>query len=209
MFKDRAEAGRLLSEKLRPFKNRKNVIVVGITRGGVILANELSLRLNLPLDVIVIKKLGALSNPELAIGAVGPLGTVYWDEELCNKLSVSQKEKRKILKIKNKERTELEKYLRQGRRTKRLKNKNIILVDDGVATGATVLCAEKYFRKRKVKELILATPVIAKDTLNSINKYFDNVIILDVPREFYAIGQFYKDFTQVSNEDVMKILKNN
>ena len=84
-----------------------------------------------------------------------------------------------------------------------------ILVDDGVATGSTVLCAQKYFKKQKTNKIILATPVIAKDTLRSINEYFDDVIILEVPDEFYAIGQFYKDFTQVSDKEVIKILNKN
>ncbi|MBI2031693.1 MAG: phosphoribosyltransferase [Candidatus Levybacteria bacterium] len=207
MFKNRVEAGRLLSEKLRPFRNKKNTIVTGITRGGAILARELSLELNLPLDVIVIKKIGALNNPELAVGAVGPKKTVYWDDELCIRLQVSKQEKTRSLKSKNQERINLERYLRRGKRARSLKNKTVILTDDGIATGSTVLCAQKFFRKQKVKRLILATPVIAKDTLSNISKYFDDVIILDTPGEFYAIGQFYNDFTQVSNEDVVKILK--
>ncbi len=103
----------------------------------------------------------------------------------------------------------LEKFLRKIRPAVRLENKIVILIDDGVATGSTVLCAQKYFREQKVRKTILATPVIAKDTLRSISNYFDDVIILEIPSEFYAIGQFYKDFSQVSDKEVIKILNKN
>lgn len=208
MFKNRVEAGRLLSEKLHSFRNKRNVLIMGITRGGAVIARELKAKLNLPLDIIVIKKIGILTNPELAIGAVGPKKTVYWDDDLCFRLHVSEKEKNKFLKLKNKERINLEKYLKKERHARNLKNKIVILTDDGIATGSTILCAQKYFRRQKVKKLILATPVIAKDTLRNINKYFDDVIVLEAPEEFYAIGQFYKDFAQVSDKEVVKILKN-
>jgi len=208
MFKNRVEAGRLLSKKLHSFRDKKKTMVIGITRGGAVLAKELSIELNLPLEIIVIKKIGALNNPELAIGAVGPSKTVYWDEKLCKKLSVSQEEKQNALRIKNQERIKLEKYLRKGKKRKRLKNKIIILTDDGVATGSTVLCAEKYFRKQGVKQLILATPVIAKDTFLNIKKYFDAVIALQIEGELYAIGQFYEEFPQVENKEVIAIIEN-
>ena len=209
IFKDRRQAGKLLADKLTVFNNKDNVVVVGITRGGIVVAKEIAVALNLQLDLIVVKKIGALNNPELAIGAVGPAKTVFWDKDLCTRLSVSEKEKQKSLKVKNQERLKLEKFLRKIKPAIKLKNKIAILVDDGVATGSTVLCAQKYFKKQKTNKIILATPVIAKDTLRSINEYFDDVIILEVPDEFYAIGQFYKDFTQVSDKEVIKILNKN
>jgi len=215
IFKNRRQAGKLLAKKLGVFKNLpagrqvKDVIVVGITRGGVVVAKETAAILNLKLDLIVVKKIGALNNPELAIGAVAPAKTVFWDKDLCTRLGVSEKEKINSLKIKNQERLKLEKFLRKTNPALKLKNKIVILIDDGVATGSTVLCAQKYFRKQKVSKIILATPVIAKDTLRSVKKYFDDVIILEIPDNFYAIGQFYKDFTQVSDKEVIRILNKN
>lgn len=209
MFKDRIQAGKLLAKKLKKFKNKKDVVIIGITRGGVVVAKEVAKILKLPIDIIVIKKIGAFNNPELAIGAVGPVNTVFWDKDLCTRLNVSENEKIKSQMIKNQERLKLEKSLRKIKPVIKLKNKTVLLIDDGVATGSTVLCAQKYFKKQKAKKVILATSVIAKDTLSSIKKYFDEVIILDVPNDFYAIGQFYQDFSQVTDKEVVKTLNNN
>ena len=213
MFKDRRQAGKLLARKLKKFKNHlpagrqgKDVVVIGITRGGAVVAREISDFLNLSLDIIVIKKIGAAQNPELAIGAIGPNSVVFWDEGLIRRLNISEKYKNHLKAIKNFERTELENFLRKGKKSLVVKNKKIILVDDGVATGATVLCAVKFFRKEKSKEVILAVPVIAKDTFLSIKKYFDAVIALQIEEELYAIGQFYKEFHQVDNKEVVKYL---
>lgn len=234
MFKDRRQAGKKLSEKLSKFNpdligvKNKDAFVIGITRGGVVVAQEISKALKLPLDIIVIKKIGAPQNPELAIGAIGPSGVVFWDEGLIRRLNINEEYKNHLKEIKNFERGELENYLRKGRfgrlpsakfragRKSRLtaskplsvKNKKVILVDDGVATGATVLAAVKFFRKEKSKEVILAIPVIAKDTFLSIKKYFDAIVALRIEEKLYAIGQFYKEFHQVENEEVIKLLSN-
>ncbi len=213
MLKDRRQAGKLLAKKLTSFKNKSDAIVLGITRGGIVVAKEISVRLNLPLDIIVIKKIGAPQNPELAIGAIGPSKVVFWDENLIRRLNIDKKYKNRLKKIKNSELTELENFLRKGRfgrltasKPLGVKNKKIILVDDGVATGATVLCAIKFFRKEKSKEVILAVPVIAKDTFLGIKKYFDTVVALQVEEELYAIGQFYREFNQVDNDEVADLL---
>ena len=205
MFKDRRQAGKKLSSKLYKFKN-KDAIVVGITRGGAVVAQEISKALNLPLDVIVIKKIGAPQNPELAIGALGPNSVVFWDEGLIRRLNIGEEYKNRSKEIKNFERTQLENFLRKGKKPLDVKNKKVILVDDGVATGATVLCAVKFFRKEKSKEVILAIPVIAKDTFLSIKKYFDTTIALQIEEDLYAIGQFYKKFPQIENEEVRDLL---
>ena len=214
MFRNRRQAGKLLARKLKEFKRKKDVIVVGITRGGVVVAREISSFLKLPLDIIVIKKIGAPQNPELAIGAIGPNGVVFWDEGLIRRLNIGEEYKNHLKEIKNLERAELEHFLRRGKSIGKLrtsksinvKNKKIILVDDGVATGATVLCAVKFFRKEKSKEVILAIPVIAKDTSLSIKKYFDTVVTLQIEGELYAIGQFYREFPQVENREVIQLI---
>ncbi len=217
MFKDRRQAGKLLARKLKKFKNQKGVVVIGITRGGVVVAREISKALKLPLDIIVIKKIGAAQNPELAIGAIGPNSVVFWDESLIKRLNIDGEYKNHSKEIKNFERTRLENFLRRGKsfgklRTSKpldVKNKKIILVDDGVATGATVLCAAKFFRKEKSKEVILTIPVIAKDTFLSIKKYFDAIVALQIEGELYAIGQFYREFPQVDDLEVRSLLMEN
>ncbi len=208
MFENRKAAGKLLAHKLSSFKNKKDTVVVGITRGGVVLAKEISQGLDIPMDIIVIKKIGVPHNPELAIGAVGPRETIYWDEALRKRLGNLSLEKRNLLRAKNKERRELENLLRAKKDGLSLKGKTVILVDDGVATGATVLCARKFLEEEKAKAVVLATPVIEKDTFNSLKQYFNRVILLEIPEEFYAIGQFYEEFGQISNEEVRRLLTN-
>lgn len=206
MFKNREEAGNLLAKHLHTFSKRKGVLVLGIARGGMVVAKKTSSLLNLLLDVIVIKKIGSPTNPELAIGAVGPRNTVYWDKELCEKLGISTRIKNHESGIMNQERIEREKILRRGKRRLDIKNKTAILVDDGVATGATVLCAQKFLKKESAKKIILATPVISKETYRHIARYFDKVITLAVEDDFYAVGQFYREFPQVSDKEVISLL---
>ncbi|MBI2622669.1 MAG: phosphoribosyltransferase, partial [Candidatus Levybacteria bacterium] len=163
--------------------------------------------LELPLDIIVVKKIGALNNPELAIGAVGPGNAVYWDKDLIERLGVSKVESSKFKVQSSKERKEREKALRKERGPINAKEKAVILVDDGVATGATVMAAQKALEKMGAARVILAIPVISKETLNDIKRYFDKVIALSVEEEFYAVGQFYKEFPQVTDQEVIKLLE--
>lgn len=207
MFENRKEAGKLLVKKLLKFKNSKDVIVLGITRGGVVVAWEISEKLNVPFEIIVIKKIGAPLNPELAIGAVGSSGTVYWDERILENINASKEYKKEALLIKIKEREELSKYLRINDKLLMIKDKVVILVDDGVATGTTVLAAQKFLKQKKAKKIILATPVIAQDTYNFIEKYFDSIIALEVSNELNSVGQFYREFTQVENKEVKYIIE--
>ena len=213
MFQDREKAGKLLAEKLKSLK-RKNMaaakfdLVLGITRGGVLVAREIAKILSLPLDIIVVKKIGAPRNPELAVGAVGPKASVFWDEELLSNLHISLKERKGLLKIKKHEQEELENKLSPKSKKRSLSEKNIILADDGIATGATVLAACKFLKREKVKSINLAIPVISKDTLGSIKKYFDRVVALEIADGFGAVGEFYVDFPQVEDETVIKILSN-
>src|SRR3989338_2313447 len=205
MFTNRQEAGELLAEKLVEFKNKKDVLVLGIPRGGVVVAKIIADMLSLPLDIIVVKKISLPINPELAIGAVGPEKTVYWDEELCKRLDVSREVRRKEMRVKDQERSEREKILRGEKKAPSFRNNTVLLVDDGIATGATVLVSAKYLKKKKVKGLILAVPVISNDTFRGISKYFDRMVFLEVSSEFGAVGQFYEEFTQISDETVKKL----
>lgn len=205
MFKNREEAGELLAGKLKRFKGTKDVLVLGLTRGGVVPASIIASRLRLPLDIIVIKKIGAPDNPELAIGAIGPKGTVYWSKKLIKELKVSKDNMWNLLSLKQEERQKQEETLRQGKSPKNIKDKTVILVDDGVATGASVICASMYLESQGAKIKILAVPVISKDTISNISKYFERVIALDTPEYFSAVGEFYKDFPQVENEKVKNL----
>lgn len=207
MFINRQQAGELLAARLKDYQGKKDVVVLGIPRGGVVVAQVVAQALTAPLDVVIVKKIGAPNNPELAIGAVGPGGVVYWDNKLCRRLGVDGKTKLEARSKKLEELREREKLLRGRKGYKNLANKTVIIVDDGVATGATVMAAAKFVKKMGVKKVMLAVPVIAKDTLAHIKRYFDEVVFLEQPQEFYAVGQFYQDFPQVSDETVVEILE--
>lgn len=210
LFRDREEAGRLLAQKLKKKIKKKefeNFVVVAVARGGVVLGRIIADYFNIPLSVLVIKKMGAPNNPELAIGAVGPKKTVWWDEDLVKSLSVGRKYQKEILKEKEEEVKVLGKILKDNGNKLNFKDKKVIVVDDGIATGTTVLCASKFLRSAMVSSIILATPLIAKETLNSISSYFDMVIALQIPQDFSAVGQFYEDFPQVEDNEVIGLLK--
>lgn len=206
MFEDRREAGRLLAQRLSEFKNSKKILVLGLARGGVVVAKVISDILNVKLDTLVVKKIGSPQNNEFAIGGVGPKDTVFWNNKLVKDLKISREDKERLMILKSAERNVQEKHLRGGKPLEIL-GKTVILVDDGIATGATALAALKFLKKEKAEKVILAVPVIAKDTLKDIKTHFDMLIALKIKTNFYAVGQFYKNFPQVENEEVIKLLK--
>lgn len=205
MFEDREDAGRKLTAKLKKII-QKDFLVAALTRGGVVLGKVIADYFKLPLEALVVKKLGAPHNPELAIGAVGPKGITYFDEDLIEDLGVTKDYKKFVVWEKSKEVASLEKMLKGNRKPLDFRDKTVILVDDGVATGATVMCAYNFLRNEKAKTIILATPVIAKDTLSSIKKYFDRVVSLHIASEFYAVGEFYRNFPQIEDKQVKALL---
>lgn len=207
IFENRTEAGKVLATKLVGLKEEKNLLILAIPRGGVVIGKELATRLNCPLDVIITKKIGAPGNPELAVGAVGAIGEPVIDEQLAVQVGADEKYLQySILKIKS-EIDRREKEFRLGKPPLELRNKMVILADDGVATGATMLAAIDLIRQQEPKKIIVAVPVIAKDSLEKVEKLADEVVFLEAPDLFFAVGQFYKDFGQVSDEEVVELLK--
>lgn len=208
MFENREHAGELLGVKIRlELKNIKPDVVVGITRGGVVVGKEVAKTLRLPLDIIVIKKLGVPGNPELAIGAIGPGNSTYLDKRLLRMLRITREELMPIVVEKENARFDQELLYRQGKKPFSVKGKIVILVDDGIATGATVLCAKKYFTSQKAKGVILAVPVISEEVFRQLEGGFLAVIALRIEREFHAVGQYYKEFRQVTDKEVVAILE--
>lgn len=207
MFKNREEAGNKLAEKLVSYHATKNLIVLAIPRGGVVIGKELAQALNCPLEVIITKKIGAPGNSELAIGAVGMLGEPVIDEALAERVGAEEEYiKNQIAKIKI-EIKRREKEFRGNKPKLNLKNRIVILTDDGVATGATMMAGIEIVRQQNPKKIIVAVPVIARDTLDKVKALADEVICLDSPMMFFAVGQFYQDFPQISDEEVKKLLK--
>lgn len=213
MMKNRQEAGKLLADELLVYAKSKDAIVLAIPRGGVVVGREIADVLDLPLSAVVVKKLAAPDNPELAIGAVAAGNVKKVDWELAFRLQVNQEYLDEELRRRGKDVEErLAKYklseseLRFLLQTKKV----IIVVDDGVATGATVKAAVAYVRKltssKKDTVIILAVPVIAKDTYDEVQSQVNRIIAIEIPESFRAVGQFYQEFPQVMDEEVNALL---
>lgn len=210
MFKDREEAGKKLAQNLKQEllpEDLRNSLVLAIPRGGVAIGKEISLHLELPLDVLIIKKIPAPNNEELAIGAVGEGGVVVWEQDLCERLAVCLDYKQEIVKTKVIELEKKEKDFRGDKPIPEINGKIVVITDDGIATGATIKAAIKVVRSFNPEEVIVAVPVIASDSLEEVKKIADRVIYLEAPEMFFAVGQFYQNFSQITDDEVRKILE--
>lgn len=190
IFTDRATAGQQLAQALTKYKNQPTVVVLGLPRGGVVTAAAIAKALHAPLDVVIIRKLGAPGNEEYALGALTEQGTVVGN----GAATIIDKEKRELHR-------RIQAY-RQGRPALVLRNKTIILVDDGIATGLTMQAAIQSIRQQQPKQLIVAVPVAPPDTVSKLRSQVDELIVLYQPDNFMAVGQFYEKFDQVSDEIV-------
>lgn len=207
IFTDRVEAGRRLALELVDYAEM--AIVLAIPRGGVVVGYEVAHKLRVLLDIIIPRKIGAPRNPELAIGAVTEDGTVILDRKLVEYLRVP---KSYIKEESARQRLEIKRRSRSYRGKKpfpNLEDLDVILVDDGVATGATVGAALASIRKKEPKSVVIAVPVAPPSAIRHLKREADHVVCLSTPEPFYAIGQFYRDFAQISDEEVTGLLKLN
>ncbi len=206
-YADRRDAGRRLAEALSFLKGRPDLLVLAVPRGGVVVGTEVARALGAPLDVIIARKIGAPDNPELAIGAVAADGTLVLDEDLVGRLGVSDSY---IKAATERDRQEIERRLRAYRGDRpppAVEGKTVVLVDDGVATGATTLAAIRSLRKQHPRELILAVPVGPPETIAMLNREVDRTVVLQTPELFWAVGAFYQAFEQTTDEEVVDLLK--
>ena len=205
-FSDRVEAGKRLASALTDFAG-KNGIVLAIPRGGVVVGYEIAKALSLPLDVIIPRKIGAPDNPELAIGAMTEDGTIILDDNLITYIGVQ----RDYIKAESeRQKHEIERRLklyRQNEPYPSLKGLNVILVDDGIATGSTMKAALASVKNRGASTVTVAVPVGPPSTIKELKKQADRVVCLYTPEYFQAIGQFYTDFNQTTDEEVIQLLK--
>lgn len=204
VFKDRVEAGKKLVVKLKKYKNP---IVLSIPRGGVVIGNEIAKKLKCPHDIIIARKLGAPGNPELAIGAVTAEGDLYLDEVLIEKIGADHKY---ILGEQERQMEEAERResaYRSGRKKASTRGKTVILVDDGLATGATMKAAARSVKRSGAKKIVVAVPVAPKEAVERYTELGIDIVVIDTPESFWAIGQFYEDFPQVSDKEVIELLK--
>ncbi len=204
-FYDRKQAGEKLAQALLSFKGRTDAVVAGLARGGVVVAHALAKMLDLPLDVIVIRKIGAPHNEELALGAIDENGEGLFNQSIIEALGVSEaylKEEVQRQRLAAKKR--LEAY---GRGANAVKEKIVILVDDGMATGASMRAAIHSAKKKGAKKIIVAVPVAPPETVQEIEGDVDAVICLHKPVSFQAVSQFYEKFDQTGDEEVIALLK--
>ncbi|MBI5033626.1 MAG: phosphoribosyltransferase [Chloroflexi bacterium] len=206
IFRDRRDAGEQLATQLQFLANQPDVIALGIPRGGVVVAAQVARALNVSLDVFIARKLGAPMNPELAIGAVTSTGDVLLDDELVRDLRISDEVIEREVEYQRKEiERRLEMY-RQDRTLLDVKNKTVVLIDDGIATGSTVLASLRSLRKQGPMRLILAVPVAPAETMKRLEHECDQAIVLATPEPFLAVGRFYLIFDQTSDEEVVALL---
>ncbi len=205
-FEDRKEAGRLLAGALNEFR-AKDTVVLGIPRGGMVVAGEIARLLAAKLDIALSRKLGAPGNPELAIGSISESGRLFLNDDLAFRVGA---DKEYIEAEKSRQLAEIKGRIRRFRGVKEkvpLKGKTVILTDDGVATGATMQAALWDARQENPERLIAAIPVGAKESLEALVECADELIALRVPEYLGAIGQFYLNFEQTSDEEVLEILR--
>ncbi|HEX3253818.1 MAG TPA: phosphoribosyltransferase [Pyrinomonadaceae bacterium] len=205
-FPNRIEAGRILAEKLEKYADRDDVIVLGLPRGGVPVANEVAKRLRAPLDVFIVRKLGVPGFEELAAGAIASGGVRVLNQDVMRAIPHADEA---IETITARETTELqrrEQIYREGRPAPELRDRIAILVDDGLATGATMRAAVKALRERGAAKIVVAVPVGPPDTCHEIEEQADETICLSMPEFFQAVGQYYDDFSQTTDEDVRELL---
>jgi predicted phosphoribosyltransferase len=205
MFRDRADAGNLLAERLAK-DGHSPAVVLGIPRGGVILADIVAKKLDADFDIVIPRKLGAPENEELAIGAVMEDGTSYINRYIVNALRIPQdyvenEKARQAAEIKRRATA----YRKPGGYN--IAGKNTILVDDGIATGATVIASARWARKQHPLRLIVAVPVAPLQSVEVLEQESDSVVVLDTPRDFNSVGQFYEEFTPISDDQVMEIMR--
>lgn len=206
MFTDRFDAGKQLAKELEKFKN-DNTIVLAVPRGGMVVAYEAIRQFGFEWDLIIPRKIGAPQNKEVAIGAVSADGSYFVDDYYVDMLGVSQKYIEKEIAAEVKEIKRRMKEYRGRDEFPDVKGKTAIIVDDGIATGFTILAAVQSVQMQGAAKTILAVPVAPRETVENFSELVDEVICLLIPDEFYAVGMHYENFEQVSDEEVFDIMK--
>jgi len=205
-FSNRIEAGRQLAEKLDKYAGREDVIVLGLPRGGVPVAYEVAKRLRAPLDVFIVRKLGVPGFEELAAGAIASGGVRVLNEDVMRAIPHADEVIEAVTAREAAELERREQIYREGRPPPELRGRIVILVDDGLATGATMRAAVKALRQGGAAKIVVAVPVSPPDTCRQLEQQADETVCLSTPAFFQAVGQYYEDFSQNSDDDVRELL---
>jgi putative phosphoribosyl transferase len=206
IFPNRAEAGRQLAERLSAYRGCDDASVLGLPRGGVPVAYEVAQRLRLPLDVFVVRKLGVPGYEELAMGAIASGNVSVLNEEVVRALPNAEEILERVIPTEKIELQRREAHYRQDRPAPDLRGRVVLLVDDGLATGATMRAAAAALRKQGVKRIVVAVPVGAPETCHQLDSEVDEMICAFMPAFFHGVGQFYEDFSQTTDEEVRELL---
>lgn len=210
LFSNRKEAGILLADKLASLPiDKLNTIVLAIPRGGLPVGYEIAKRFNLPLEIMLVKKLGAPNYPELAVATVSEDNDILFNLQLLTELGLNTKSIDHVRELALIKLQEIASVLRNGRPPLSLRAKNIILVDDGIDTGATMEAVIQILQKRKVASITIASPVAAAETLEHLYKKVQRVVVLSTPYPLYTVGEWYEDFTQVETEEAVQLFEEN
>lgn len=207
LFVDRKDAGHRLAQKLLDYKGNENILVLGLPRGGVPVAYEVARELNAPLDVFLVRKLGLPGHEELAMGAIASGGIRVLNQEVVRGLNIPQSV---IDTVANREQKELERreWAYRGERPRpTIEGKIVILADDGLATGSSMLAAVAGLRTKEPQEIVVAVPVAPRETCERIAQEVDEIICLETPYPFIGVGQWYEDFSQTTDEEVRSMLE--
>jgi len=207
IFRDRADAGQQLAERLAALKGEPNLIVLGIPRGGVVVAAEVARTQSAPLDVLIAHKIGAPGNSEFAIGAVTSTGEVWLDDAAIAELKIDSGELALEIEKWREVLAQRAQVFRSGRSPLNVSEKTVVVVDDGIATGSTVFAAVRALRKQQPRQLIVAVPVGPLETIAQLRKECDAVVALATPVPFYAVSRFYRYFDQTEDDQVIEILR--
>ena len=207
IFKDRIEAGQQLAKELLAYRNKKDLLILALPRGGVPVAFEIAKLLHAPITVFLVRKLGVPGQEELAMGAIAEGNINILDNELIHYLNITEQQVQHVLQKEQHELTRRLQHYRLGKPLPALNNKVIVLVDDGIATGATFKAAIQALKILKPKRLIVATPVASQSSLQEITALVDETVCLATPEPFYSIGQWYQYFDQTNDEEVLNLLQ--
>jgi putative phosphoribosyl transferase len=206
IFANRKEAGQKLALPLMKYANRGDVIVLGAPRGGVPVAFEIATELKVPLDIFVLRKLGVPGREELAFGAIASGGVRILNRDVIEGLGITGLDIERVTRVAEQELQRREQAYRGGRPPLDLSGLTVILVDDGVATGSTMRAAIRALRQKKPARIVIAVPVAPPATCDQLQLEADELVCLEKPEPFYGVGQFYSDFSQVSDEEVKELL---
>ena len=207
LFRNRTEAGQQLASKLRNYANQPDAIVLGLPRGGIPVAYEVAKALNLPLDVFLVRKLGAPSHEELAMGAIASGGARVLNDEVVKSLRISEAAIEEEAQKETRELDRREAAYRGDRPPIDVSDRTVILVDDGLATGSTMHAAAIALREQNPKQIIAAVPVSAPETCQEYKVEVDEIICAETPRPFYAVGLWYDQFPQTTDDEVRDLLQ--